>query len=263
MFTAEKYVAVANLDEAYELNKNKNNVIMGGLLWLKMSNRKLNTMIDLSKLGLDSIEECKDYFKIGCMCTLRQIEKWEPLKDFFGDCIEDSLKHIVGVQFRNCATIGGSIYSRFGFSDILTLLLALNADVELYKKGRVSLSEYVDMPYDNDILVHIIIKKRIVKSIYCSQRLSETDFPILACAVSKFDKKWRVVLGGRPHRALLLENSLSSEPAEIEIEQFIEYVKEKVPFGSNIRGSEEYRRLLAEVLINRSIKSILGGCNGN
>ena len=69
-------------------------------------------------------------------------------------------RHIVGTQFRNGATVGGSIFGRFGFSDILTCLLALDTYVELYHAGVIALSEFVEMPRDNDILVRIIIKKR-------------------------------------------------------------------------------------------------------
>ena len=42
--------------------------------------------------------------------------------------MREAVRHIVGVQFRNCATVGGSVYGRFGFSDVLTLLLALVSD---------------------------------------------------------------------------------------------------------------------------------------
>ena len=69
------------------------------------------------------------------------------------------LKHIVGVQFRNLATVGGSIYGRYGFSDVLTLLLGLESYVELYKGGIIPLKEYANMKYDRDILVRIIVKK--------------------------------------------------------------------------------------------------------
>lgn len=39
------------------------------------------------------------------------------------------------------ATVGGSIYGRYGFSDVLTLLIGLDSYVELYKGGIVSLKE--------------------------------------------------------------------------------------------------------------------------
>lgn len=132
LFTIKNYVVAENLEQAYELNQKKNNTILGGIAWLKMGNRNIDTAIDLSKLGLDKIEEDEDVFKIGCMCTLRDLEVHKELNSYFNGSITKSLIHIVGVQFRNCATIGGSIYSRFGFSDILTALMALDAYVELY-----------------------------------------------------------------------------------------------------------------------------------
>ena len=46
------------------------------------------------------------------------------------DCFKESLCHIVGVQFRNCATVGGSIYGRYGFSDVLTMFLGMDTWVE-------------------------------------------------------------------------------------------------------------------------------------
>ena len=47
-----------SLEQAWELNqKGRNNVIIGGNLWLKMGNRNILNAIDLSTLGLDRIEE--------------------------------------------------------------------------------------------------------------------------------------------------------------------------------------------------------------
>ena len=151
MFTIKNYIVVQSLEEAYELNQKKNNVVLGGTAWLKMGERNIQNAIDLSALGLNKIEEDDEFIKIGCMCTLRDMEVSNKLNRYFDESIKESLKYIVGVQFRNCATIGGSIYSRFGFSDILTVLLALDTYVELYKGGIIPLSEYKDMPYDNDI----------------------------------------------------------------------------------------------------------------
>ena len=56
--------------------------------------------------------------------------------------MKESLRHIVGVQFRNLATVGGSIYGRFGFSDVLTEFMALGAEVELFHGGRMPLEEF-------------------------------------------------------------------------------------------------------------------------
>ena len=46
-----------SLEQAYELNQKKRNCIIGGMLWLKMGSRMVPTAIDLSTLGLNTIEE--------------------------------------------------------------------------------------------------------------------------------------------------------------------------------------------------------------
>ena len=74
MFKAREYKRVESLEEAYELNQKKSNKIVGGMMWLKMSSFQKGTIIDLSGLGLNQIEETENEFQIGCMCTLRQLE---------------------------------------------------------------------------------------------------------------------------------------------------------------------------------------------
>jgi CO/xanthine dehydrogenase FAD-binding subunit len=266
LFTIKKYVVVKNLEEAYLLNQKKNNVILGGILWLKMGDRKIHNAIDLSGLDLNQIEETDTAFHIGCMATLRDLELNKSLNSYFDGSITTAVCNIVGVQFRNSATIGGSIFGRYGFSDLLTCLLALDTYVELYKGGTIPLSEFVNMPYDNDILVRIIIQKDTRQVAYLTHRKTATDFSVIACAVAKIGEKWQVVLGARPSRAKLLrddEKRLSEQPTDIEIEDFITYMKEQVTFGSNLRGSEEYRRHLAGVLIKRGIREIVNREAGN
>ena len=112
MITFNQYVRAASPEEAYELNLKKNNVIVGGMLWLKMTDRQYGTAIDLCDLGLETIEEDDEYYSIGAMVTLRQLEQHEGLNTLTGGAIRNSVEHIVGVQFRNCATVGGSIYGR-------------------------------------------------------------------------------------------------------------------------------------------------------
>ena len=40
MLTIKQYVKASSLEEAYELNQKKSNVVLGGMLWLKMQREK-------------------------------------------------------------------------------------------------------------------------------------------------------------------------------------------------------------------------------
>lgn len=264
MITIQNYRKVEDLAEAYELNQKKANRIVGGMMWLRMSKGRVQTAIDLSGLGLDTIEEDVQEFRIGCMTTLRQLELHEGLQKYFGGAVRESVRHIVGTQFRNGATVGGSIFGRFGFSDVLTCFLAMDSYVELYQGGIVPLREFVQMERDRDILVRLIVKKDGRKAVCLSERACSTDFPILVCTVSISISEGRVeaAIGARPMKAEVVtlaemaEDQVLAELTEDKIEELAEKAAESFRFGSNMRGSAQYRQHLAYVLVKRGLKKL-------
>ena len=159
MITIQKYVRAKSLEEAYQLNQSKRNRIVGGMMWMRLGRGSVSTAIDLCDLALDTIEETETQFSIGAMVPLRQLELHEGLNAYTGGAVKNAVKDIVGVQFRNMATIGGSIWGRFGFSDVLTVFLAMDTYVELYKGGVIPLEQFAARKKDNDILVRLIVKK--------------------------------------------------------------------------------------------------------
>ena len=250
MIPIQKYVRAQSLEEAWQLNQNKNNRILGGMLWLRLGKGNVNTAIDLCDLGLNTIEETEEEFSIGAMVTLRDIEMHENLNTYSNGAVANAVKDIVGVQFRNMATVGGSIWGRFGFSDVLTVFLALDSYVELYKGGIIPLEQFAKMKQDNDILVRLIVKKTPCKVVYTSMRNQRTDFPVIACAVAHMNGEYRASIGARPARAILIR----SEKAE----GFAAFVAENAPTSGNLRGSAAYRTHLIKVLTERSMTE-LGG----
>lgn len=242
MLTIKNYVKAESLEEAYQLNQKRSAKVLGGTLWLKMGRRNVQTAIDLSNLGLDRIEQTEDAFKIGAMVTLRQIEKHEGLNAYTNGAVRECVRHIVGTQFRNCATVGGSIFGRFGFSDVLTCFLAMDSYVELYPTGTVSLEEFSKSGCGNEILVSLIIKKKPMDIGYETLRNEATDFPVLAAAVAKWDGSYHVSVGARPARAALVTAKTLEDCKDLAA---------KFTYGSNFRASAEYRRYLAGVLIKR------------
>lgn len=269
MLKIKDYVKAESLGQAYELNQKKANRIIGGMLWMKMSDAQIQTVIDLSGLGLDQIEETDEEFSIGCMTTLRQLELHEGLNTYTNGAVRESVRHIVGVQFRNLATVGGSIFGRYGFSDVLTCFMGLDAYVELYKGGIVTLEAFADMPKDNDILVRVIVKKTAQKCVYLSHRNTKTDFPVIACMVSLQENAGKVVIGARPGKAMALHlgeeqmKILSSEDVCEEcVKKIADEIAADVPTDSNIRASAQYRSHLVRVLVRRAIMQLVkeGGC---
>lgn len=260
MMTIREYKRAESLEEAWQLNQKKANRILGGMIWLKMETINVGTAIDLSGLGLDTIEETDAGFSIGAMVTLRQLETHPGLEAFTHGAVREALRHIVGVQLRNLATVGGSIYSRFGFSDVLTLFLAMDCSVELYKGGIVPLREYAERPYDRDIVVRLLVRKEAADYCYQSVRNSQTDFPVLTCAAARLaDGSIRAALGARPGKAVLYTAApQAGETAEAFAARFAAEVKAEIKTESNIRGSAAYRRHLAGVLTKRAVCRLEG-----
>ena len=242
MYTARNYIKAESLAQAYELNQRRANAILGGGCWMRMGERMYDTLIDLSGLELDQIQDRGEEAALGAMVTLRQLETNFMLDMCFHGLFRKCTRHIVGVQFRNCATLGGSVWSRFCFSDILTALLALDCQVELAGAGRVSLEDYVKMPRDRDVLAWVHVKKDERPVAYETARNSQTDLPVLTCALSKVGEVWRAVIGARPGSPRVVEDSDWDR------------LEEKVlslEYGDNMRGSARYRRHLAGVLLGR------------
>jgi len=259
MITIQNYIRAKSLEEAYQLNQGRRNRIVGGMLWLKMSRSSIHTAIDLCDLGLNTIEESDSEFSIGAMTTLRQLELHAGLNRYAGNAVRNAVKDIVGVQFRNMATVGGSLWNRFGFSDVLTVFLAMDTYVELYHGGIVPLEQFASMKRDRDILVRLIVKKEPARIVYTAMRNQRTDFPVLACAVSKLDGSYRAVIGARPDRAMIirdedgiLQNGIHADSAAA----FADYVASHAPTGSNARASAAYRTHLIRVLTVRALMTL-------
>lgn len=254
MMTIREYKRAESLEEAWQLNQKRQNRVLGGMIWLKMETINVGTAIDLSGLGLDTIEETEDGFSIGAMVTLRQLEEHSGLAAYTHGAVREALRHIVGVQLRNLATVGGSIYSRFGFSDVLTLFLAMDCSVELYKGGIVPLQEYAERPYDRDILVRLIVKKTAAEYLYQSVRNSQTDIPVLTCAAARLaDGSYRIAIGARPLKAVRFDLPVRQAPAAELAQAMADEVKQQIVTGANMRGSAEYRRHLSGVLTKRAV----------
>lgn len=253
MATFQQYVTARTLEEAYELNQKKSAVIVAGNMWLRLCGVKKQTAIDLSALGLDGIEETDTEFILGAMTTLRQLETSAALGRAFGGAFSQAVSPIVGTQFRNTATLGGSVYGRFGFSDVSTLLLALGATVTLHHRGDVPLAQFQREPWDRDVVTHIRVPKG-QRAAVRSVRLTATDFPVLVCAAAIGGEGMRLSVGARPMRAMVAAEGLAPDADAHTLER----IAAGLPLGGNLRAGEAYRRRIAPVLLRRAASACAG-----
>ena len=210
-------------------------------------------------------EEDEKEFRIGAYVSLRELETNEALNTYTKGAFAESVKHIVGVQFRNVATVGGSLWGRYGFSDVMTIFRAMGAKVQLHHAGILDLDEFVKMPRKTrDILVSVIVPKKVKAVVYLSQRNQSTDFPVLTCAVAKREEGYVAAVGATPHLAENVwdKEGILTEINEESIEKFAAKVAEQIRFGSNMRAGAAYRRIVCQVLVKRALHTIVAENNG-
>lgn len=259
MFTLLELVQPETIDDAYNiLMAKRNNTVLGGCAFLRLGSSRIGTGIELSKVNLNYIIEKQEYIEIGAMTTFRDIEMSAILQEYFNGILPKAVSNIIGVQFRNVVTVGASVFAKYAFSDLITALLAIDTEVQLYKGGRMPLAEFLERPYEKDILTKIYIKKNHRYASYQNLRSSASDFPIVNVAVSKLENQWRIVAGAMPSRAkIAVQASAELAQDKINVDEIATLAVEELVFGTNARATAEYRKAICKVLITRGIREVL------
>lgn len=258
----KQYTVAKSLEEAYQLlQENKDHYILGGGAWMKLSLKHVDTLISLDDCGLNTIQEHPDFVEIGALTTLRELETNPLILSLGNGVLSQAAKSIMGVTVRNIATIGGSVVSKFGFSDLIPVLLALDASLVFYHHGEIGLKAFVESKtIGRDILVSVKIPKKAVRAYFKKVATTALDFAILSIAISQSDSGTKILIGSRPGIAAFAEEAMSLIDAKGFSPEFIEEAakkaSEEVHFTSNQRGSEEYRRQLAYVYTKRGLKEV-------
>lgn len=263
MYSIKKMVQPEDFDEAWKLlQKSPRNVILGGGLFLKLGEKSIYKAIDLSHLGLDFIEKTDDSIRIGSMVTYGRLEKHKLLNDETGGILYKALKTIVSQQIRNMVTIGGSIMTRFGFSDFLPALLLLNPTLYFYKYGKITLEDYfaLEKPMMKDILMEISIPLHQGIGVFKTQKKTYADFPMLNMAMFYCGEKYSLAVGARPGRAVkairTAEYLSSHEYNADTLSESQQILLEEIPFASNSKASKRYRELLSKGLLIKCLEEI-------
>lgn len=254
-----EYYRASSLEDAYQkLLESPKNAILAGGLWMKKMGQSYDSLIDVSKLGLDKISETKEEVVVGSMVTQRDFENSKVVSFLYAGAPAFAIREVMGVNFRNLATIGGSIMGRYPFSDVITGLLPYDVELEFYPEQRMSLEEYLGYKGKlNAILVAVHIKKSEGKGFFKKVKTTALDFPIVNIAVSKVKGEYRVVVGARPmvaarsYKAMEYLNNGGKDfvhAAELAVEE--------LSFMDNKDASKEYRVDLAKVYVRRGLEEV-------
>lgn len=253
-----KVLQPKTVEEAFEMaTKNKTAPMLAGGCWLRLGRRTWPAVIDMAGLDLRYVREEDNEFVIGAMATQGDVERFESLKQFCGGVVVSGVKEILGVQFRNMATMGGSVASKFGFSDIIPALLAVHADVVTFKGGRMSIQDYMNYR-ERDILVEIRIPNKPVPVAIEALRISRGDFPYLTGSIRRDGSQYEVYIGTRPGAPQLATqaSAVLSEKGVDGIAEAAQLASEELVYQKNSHASKEYRVEMVKSMVRRLVKEV-------
>lgn len=160
--------------------------------------------IDLTDLGLRYICETGDEVRIGAYITLRDMELSPAIPAAFGAAFHEVFRHLIGVQLRTHITLGAHVYARFGFSDLIPVLLSLNTQVRPYRGGEMPLNAFLLVgakDVKRNILLALIVPKEGRAAKVQMMRSPYNDYSILCLAVSRVGDDRIIASGARLGRA--------------------------------------------------------------
>jgi len=275
----EQYERVTTLERGYELAQDEHNQILGGGGWLKLTQASKGVGIDLELLGLNRLWEDEESIHIGAMSTLREIELHPLLTEYASGSVAKSASIIMGVNLRNIITIGGTVCGKYGFSDMLTVLLALDAELVFYPEKKMKLDEFLQQKGKvQDILIEVILPKLVQKGYFDAYKKTSLDFSLVNVAVVQ-QGDIRISIGARPGVAKVYtlvkdspelneliaelsglttkENKGNNKGYSAPITQLVERCVSEFTFGSNPRASREYRIELAKNFVQHGLREVL------
>lgn len=255
---ANEFYRAQSLEDAYDkLNENPKNAIVAGGLWMKKTGLQYETLIDLGNLHLDEIKEDDSFIYVGSMVSLRDFENSPIINKLFNGVTAFGVREILGPAFRNGATIGGSIFGRYPFSDVIASLLPLDVELKFYPEQTMSLEEYLNYRGKlNAILVEIKIKKELGKAYYKKVKANALDFPMINFSIVKRNDKHYVAVGSRPMVAALAHKAMEAADKGVPYDEVAEIAVNELQFLDSSNISKEYRQDLSRVYIRRGLEEV-------
>ncbi len=262
--TTPLYIKARSADEAAAaLREHPDAALVGGGAYLRLGGRRPPVLVDLFDAGLDGIERDGELVALGAMATFRQVETSPLLAGLAGGLLPRAVRFIGGVQMRNIVTVGGTVAGRYGFANLLTALLALDAAVEFHPGEREPLGEYLaGKPRKGRLVTRVLVPAAARRGGWQDLTLVRADFAVLNVAAVAGDGYARIAVGARPAVAAVADEAsarlaAAGEDVETVARECGEAAAAELDFGDDLRGSADYRRHLCRELVARAVREVL------
>lgn len=227
-------------------------------------------VISLRRLPWRTLDWTGNQLTVGSTLPLRALEQDPEVAQRFPG-LAQAVQAVGSVALRHRATLGGNVVRSAPASDLIPVLLSLDAELDLVgPRGdrRVLVDRFLRSSRQVDLapgeLVRSIRFPEARPSAYFWQRVrpaNDISQVAVALAFSPADHGWRVAVGGVPPRPLLLPEPArvlgTGAPGPEAIRRAARLAGEQAPFVTDRRASEEYRRRAVSALLVRAVDSVL------
>jgi len=230
MITA--YHRPKTLDEALTLLTQPNVIPLGGGTLLSHPTPDSVEVVDLQSLSLDTVKKQGNNLEIGATVTLQQLLESEHCPA----ALKSALKLEAPLNLRNAATVAGTLVSCDGRSTFATVMLALDAKLEIKSIDKFELvemetesrppkqnvttlgiGEFLPLRLDQvqGKLITSITLPLNVKLAFDHVSRTPADKPLICAALAQWNSgRTRLILGGYGKSPLLAMDGTEAEGLE-------------------------------------------------
>lgn len=278
-----EYRAPETLDEAFELLEQHGDdarLMAGGTALVILMKQRLvqpTVVVSLRRIGeLRGLDASDGGVRIGATEPQRRVERHPLVRERF-PTLAETVRRVATPRVRNQATVGGNLTHADPNQDPPVTLMALDASVRLRSRAgerSVPLDAFFVDYYETvvqpgEVLTEIVVPP-LAANAACAflkflPRTADDYATVSAAATVAADgqtcRDVRIVLGAagptvvraRAAEALLRGQALT----DANLRQAAAAVKDEVDPLSDIRGSAEYKRAMAEVFAYRALRAAL------
>lgn len=228
---------------------------LGGGTYLNRAMEGQYAVVDLQALGLGTISKTGNQLQVGATVTLQQLLEFKELpEDMYA-----SIKYEATYNLRQMATIAGILVTANGRSLFATMMLALDANLEILELDatpkQIKLGDWLPLRVENkpDKLITKVSYPLNVSVAYENIARTPADQPIVCAVIARWNSgRTRLALGGWGKAPILAMDGPDSGGIEIAGRNAYSHAEDEW-------ASAEYRQEMAGVLALRCLQHLNTG----
>jgi carbon-monoxide dehydrogenase medium subunit len=275
------------LDTAFDdLDRYRDDVALyaGGtelLLAMKARVLRYGHLVDLKRISeLAGVRLDGNVIVIGALTTHHQLSVNPLLNSHFPTYARLS-NHVANIRVRCAGTLGGNLCFAEPHADPPAMLATLEASVTLRDRGTersVPVADFIKSEFttarrDGEILTEIRVPMPLAGASYSYDKVGHLSRPAVTLAAGRIPAKsgaryriWAGAIGDRPIKIESVETALAGV-SDTDLQEVLpaaaRTAAESLPATDDLYGSADYKRHLASVLIQRTVRQLANEVSGN